>query len=680
MKNMSLKNEKILLLIWLVVNVCVGILVVHDFGIGTDEPIYKLYAQESLDAYKSFFGLLHEPTFEIKNLRFYGPSFVVIVSLVARFLLKIMPNILAIDIWHFSYFVLFQSTGLCLYAMTKRWFSRWAAWGTLVLFITQPLIWGHSFINPKDIPFMFFFTCSVYLGFRLADTFETESPVISLRKPSQNLYKKWSQVDLQKRKKIITVLKIEATLFLLFLILSTFFNRIIENTVIFFYSADLNTWAGEIFLKFAEQATFVPAEDYVLKAQKLFLRFEYGLLILSLLVIMSYFGFLLAKASKNLNSLDSKKTKDKYGFLRMVQNYRISLKNGINRHSFKRFVRDVFTEALSWKVALAGIFLGYTVSTRVLGPLAGLIVITYLVLKARQKSFSVGLAYLFWASITTYLAWPYLWAAPIAHYFESLEMMSNFPWGGRILFDGQFYRAYNLPSEYLPVLLNIQLTEPFLGLFYIGFGLLIWRLFKTKIRVDFLLFFLFGFVIIIAALIVMNSPLYDNFRQLLFILPAMFVIAGLSFDAIFTKIKRNWIRVVLIIALAIPGIYAGLQLHPYEYIYYNSFVGGTGGAFRRFEMDYWRISYRELALEVNQIADNGATVGIVGDSTFLPYARTDLIIIRNKDAKLDISGGYAVLTSRWNSDTLYPDAQTIKSIERDGAIFAVLKYIEEPFP
>ncbi len=175
----------------------------------------------------------------------------------------------------------------------------------------------------------------------------------------------------------------------------------------------------------------------------------------------------------------------------------------------------------------------------------------------------------------------------------------------------------------------------------------------------------------------MKSALYDNFRQLLFTLPAMFVVAGFSIEAIFSKIKRSWIRVLLIIALALSGVYASIKLHPYEYVYYNSFIGGAEGAFRRFEMDYWRTSYRELALEVNQIAGDVEKIAIVGDSTFLPYAREDLIITRNQDANLDKFGGYAVLTSRWDSDSLYPDAQIIKSVERDGALFSILKYIEK---
>ena len=49
-----------------------------------------------------------------------------------------------------------------------------------------------------------------------------------------------------------------------------------------------------------------------------------------------------------------------------------------------------------------------------------------------------------------------------------------------------------------------------------------------------------------------------------------------------------------------------VHLHPYQYIYYNSFVGGVHGAFHNYELDYWGTSYYEAAEYVNQVASPGA--------------------------------------------------------------------------
>jgi len=89
---------------------------------------------------------------------------------------------------------------------------------------------------------------------------------------------------------------------------------------------------------------------------------------------------------------------------------------------------------------------------------------------------------------------------------------------------------------------------------------------------------LLWFVLPLAALIVSRSPLYDNFRQVIFILPPVFFVCGLGLDWLFQRIRAPVVCGVIVAALALPGILAGIQLHPYEYIYYNSFIGGERGA------------------------------------------------------------------------------------------------------
>jgi len=40
------------------------------------------------------------------------------------------------------------------YLLVRRWVQPWAAFGAALLFLLQPLFWGHAFINPKDIPYL----------------------------------------------------------------------------------------------------------------------------------------------------------------------------------------------------------------------------------------------------------------------------------------------------------------------------------------------------------------------------------------------------------------------------------------------------------------------------------------------------------------------------------------------
>jgi hypothetical protein len=131
----------------------------------------------------------------------------------------------------------------------------------------------------------------------------------------------------------------------------------------------------------------------------------------------------------------------------------------------------------------------------------------------------------------------------------------------------------------------------------------------------------------------------------------------------------------LLLILTFPGIHAIVRLHPYQYIYYNSFVGGTGGALRRFELDYWFTAYSEAALWLNENVPTNATIGGDGPTYLLySYLRPDLNLLDK--SKPGDQYDYFISTSRYNEDlTSYPDAKVIHSIGRDGAVLTVIKQL-----
>jgi len=526
------RREKYILTLWFIFNLLLGLFIVRDFGISYDEPEYYLYAQNSVDAYRSFFALAYLPDFGPHDLPNYGPAFILFPELVIRFLRLIVPGIFAADVWHFSYFLLFQLGGLCLYSLARRWFSTWSAWGVLLLYTSQPLLWGHAFMNPKDIPFMTFCLFTIWSGLRLADSLGAQNIAVSLQLPR------------------------------------------------------------------------------------------------------------------------------------------------IGALSFPRFtVKESLPFLRSPQLILAGTLLGMTMSIRLLGPLPGLIVIIYLAFTLRQKSSPVIIAYLICASIIMFLTWPYLWSDPIDHWMDSLVLMFNFPWPGRILFNGQYYDPDGLPLSYLPGLLNIQLTESLLVLIYFGLAVLIFSMLRKRLQLDLFLVLVIGALLPLTGLIVARATLYDNFRQLLFLLPPLILLAGLGLNSIFSALKPAVFRLILLAALAVPGIYAIIQLHPYQYVYYNSFVGGTGGAFRKFELDYWFTSYREAALWLNENASSNAKIGGEGPIKLLDiYLRPDLKPERKGDP--DEQYDYFTATSRYNQDlALHPDAKVIHSIELDSAVLTAIKQL-----
>ena len=477
-----------------------------DFGQSWDEvPIYR-YGNYALDAYRFFLSPESLPDFRT-NLNLYGPAYFMIAAGLSRLIMVLNPSWSIITANHLIYFVTYLACTLALYFLSLRWMRNWAAFGTALLFITQPLLWGHAFINPKDIAFMTFFIASIHLGFQMIDS------------PS----------DLR--------------------------------------------WA---------------------------------------------------------------------------------------------------------RTLAAGIILGLTISIRIIGPLAGLLVVAYGLLKSPRKVIAILPYYFLIAAAITYLTWPYLWKAPIANFLDSLKTMSNFPEVKYALFMGVLYPSDQIPSTYFPTFLALQLTEPALILILIGTAISFWLFIKGKSKEPALL--LAGWFIVPTLWVVLSrSALYDNARQLLFLWPPLFIVSGIAIDKLMEIIKIPLLKPLLLLMIALPGVNACVHLHPYEYIYYNGLIGGVQGAYRKFDLDYWGISFKEAMNYVNEHAGQGTQVIVIGPRQLVKqYARPDLEISGFR--RLDTQGieyYYGIFLTRSNEDIdRCREAETVLTIERDGGILSYVKKVK----
>jgi hypothetical protein len=123
--------------------------------------------------------------------------------------------------------------------------------------------------------------------------------------------------------------------------------------------------------------------------------------------------------------------------------------------------------------------------------------------------------------------------------------------------------------------------------------------------------------------------LYDNFRQFLFVTPVIFLYAAIGLDFILQRVQRPAYQWLLAGILLLPGVIGILRLHPYQYVYYNSLVGGTRGAAGKYELDYWCTSYYETILQLNRSLPQNSVIAFWGtDWTGMTYARRDLVTVR----------------------------------------------------
>jgi hypothetical protein len=223
----------------------------------------------------------------------------------------------------------------------------------------------------------------------------------------------------------------------------------------------------------------------------------------------------------------------------------------------------------------------------------------------------------------------------------------------------------------MPLLLAIQLTEPIWVLFFVGLAAAIFG-FATKMEPrELLAFTLVWFALPLATLMLLRPTLYDNFRQTLFLLPPIFFTAGLAFDLV----QKPVLQAALIGLVALPGVMASASLHPYEYVYYNQFIGGVGEAMDRFELEYWATSYREAAREANRIAPANADVWVDGPAhLFTRFARPDLHIYSPQEPERADRYDIVVTLARYDLEkTSFPDAPIVYRVTREGAVFAVIR-------
>ena len=209
------------------------------------------------------------------------------------------------------------------------------------------------------------------------------------------------------------------------------------------------------------------------------------------------------------------------------------------------------------------------------------------------------------AWIAMLLWWPWAQTRPLVNPFRALAQTAHFSSGLRVFHNGQFLEATDLPGSYLPTWFAISLPEFYFvsllgGLFFAyRFAR---RFAKTAGRFERLIkigLLVFAFAFPPAMAILLHSTLYNGLRHFLFVIPLLAVLAGISFAALLKSDVNRLVKgavASLIVLSAGSTVFDMVQLHPYQYIYFNrSIAGGLKKAAESYETDYWGLSYREGA-------------------------------------------------------------------------------------
>jgi hypothetical protein len=424
------------------------------------------------------------------------------------------------------------------------------------------------------------------------------------------------------------------------------------------YSADPTSLGGRIFSLAARNASGIPVEGYIQKALSFLEKWQRGLTLLSsLAVIFSGLAFICLKLAQI--GLD----KDFLTLPRLHSLPALSMP--------KKYWPRTFQVIL-----VPGILLGLTAAIRILGLFGWILVGIYFFLKTERHYLAGLIGSGTIAFITMVLFWPYLGPAPLTRLIAVLKYMSSNPISVPVLFNGTVYSSLSLPRLYFPTLLGLNLTEPVWPLFLFSLFCAVFLAHRRQLDWRSLVPILLWFFLPLLYILLLRPPMYDGIRHFLLILPPVFILCSLAIEMLFHWLQQPWLRAGLVVLILAPGIFNTIQLHPYQYTYFNTLAGGLKGANRKYDLDYWLTCYKEAMEQVEQSPYSNARIFVLRVPEIATYYVSDpsQVVEYVSDADQMTAGDLLLLSTRENLDqVIHPEYPTVISIGRQNATFCVVK-------
>jgi hypothetical protein len=259
---------------------------------------------------------------------------------------------------------------------------------------------------------------------------------------------------------------------------------------------------------------------------------------------------------------------------------------------------------------------GLTLDIRILGLLFPVATVCFSLLDLswfRQGGIPAKRAFLILAAFLALFAgftiafWPYLWEAPLERFVKVLVRSSSYPWKAHVLYNGEFMRATEIPWHYLPVWFFITTPLLYTGLFMVGIGYTAWNLVRSGFRFyrtaaerqDLVMAGLF--IVPVAAAIILKLVLYDAWRHFFFIYAGFLYLAAVGLYNLYNSIcqiengkRRKLFLNLLFLGWVFPVGYLlfwMIKNHPYQHVYFS--IYNTDRVRKKFELDYWGLSYKE---------------------------------------------------------------------------------------
>jgi hypothetical protein len=204
------------------------------------------------------------------------------------------------------------------------------------------------------------------------------------------------------------------------------------------------------------------------------------------------------------------------------------------------------------------------------------------------------------------LFWPALWPDPWHGFFTAFQFMSHFPFDVSMLFMGQTISSIHLPWFYIPVWIAVTTPILYLLTFIPGLMTIVWHQ-RSWLRKEISpdqrdeVLVLLAFLLPLLTVILIQSVLYDAWRQMFFIYPPLLLISIKGLHWIWLQLKTRLSQplsfglgiAALLIGLLSTGLWM-INNHPYQNVYFNRLAGKDMQTVQQnYMMDYWGLAYRE---------------------------------------------------------------------------------------
>jgi hypothetical protein len=293
-----------------------------------------------------------------------------------------------------------------------------------------------------------------------------------------------------------------------------------------------------------------------------------------------------------------------------------------------------------------------------------------------------GLVVIAWIA-TTLLLYPPAWKEPWTWAKETLHFYYNEDWPLTVLFNGQFVSAEYPPWYYLPQWWSITIPEVFQVALAVGIVAFVWRYKTLTVQQQACIIMLLLQILFLPTLVVLlNSKIYDEARQFLYVIPGVAAIASTALVWTYKALSRRFLKlfvVALAIALFSPIVWDMVALHPYQYLYFNRTFGGLAHAQGRFETDYWALSMREGMDWINRNAPPNTTI-VSSEPIYAsaPIARADLTVMpvdaeKAVETKKIAKPFYYIAIPRWDFQQQFPQCDVVYRVMRQGVPLTQVK-------